>query len=99
VFDINRCTATLTSMFTDAKAVGEAALRGDFDAARLRTNQLATKAYELELSSLAVAAASLGASLGPSGTIPQADYGVSMLRVADELDAVRLIDQPVLARE
>jgi hypothetical protein len=42
------------------------------------------------LAALAVAAALLGASLGPAGSIPDADYGAGMLRLADELDAVSL---------
>jgi hypothetical protein len=80
----------LTSLFDDAKAAGEAALLRDFDEARFRTQQLVTTAYGLGLAPLAVAAALLGASLGPAGSPPKADYGVGMLRLADELDAVRL---------
>jgi hypothetical protein len=89
VIETVRREATLTSMFDDAKAAGEAALRRDFDETRFRTQQLATKAYGLGLAPLAIAAALLSASLGPAGSVPNADYGAGMLRLADELDAVR----------
>ncbi len=87
--DIDCCPATLTAMFSDAIAVGDAALRGDFDEARFRTHELVAKAYALGFTPLAVAAALLEASLGSSGSPPRVDYGASMLRVADALNAVR----------
>ena len=91
----DRCTATLMSMFADAKEVGEAALRGDFEEARFRTQQLAATALHLRFTHLAAAATSLGISLGRSGSAPKADYGVGMLRVADELNSVCAPGPPV----
>jgi hypothetical protein len=72
----------------EAVAVSNAALAGDLDEARFRADLLAAKADIAGLSKVATAAADLVLALGPAGTEPRSGYGVNLVRVADELDAV-----------
>jgi hypothetical protein len=72
----------------EAAAVSSAALAGDLDEARFRANLLAAKADIVGHSKVATAAADLVLALGPAGTEPQSGYGVILIRIADELDAV-----------
>jgi hypothetical protein len=71
----------------EAVAVSNAALSGNFDAARFHVRLLIAKADIAGLEEVSRVAIELLSSLGPSGTHPGRGYGAGLLRVADALDA------------
>ena len=74
----------------DASAMSEAALAGDFDEARFRAQLIRDAAVIARLPGVVSAAGDVLGSLGAFGTPPDPGYGTDMLRVADEIDRIRL---------
>jgi hypothetical protein len=78
----------IAGLVRDAAAMNDAALASDFDEARFRAQLIAAQADEAGYVALALAAAHLVVTLGPLGVTPLPGYGVGMLRIANELDAL-----------
>jgi hypothetical protein len=77
----------------DSVAMGDAALAGDFDEARFRSQLVVAKADAAGHLDVVLAAAHTLNCLGPVGTVPRDGYGAGMLRVASELEKIGF--QPV----
>lgn len=69
--------------------MNDAAPASDLDEARFRAMLLAAKADAAGYVDLALAAAHLVVILGSLWTMPSTGYGAGMLRVANELEALR----------
>lgn len=69
--------------------MNDAALASDLDEARFRARLITAKADAAGYIDLALAAAHLVVILGPLGTTPSTGYGAGMLRVTNELEALR----------
>ena len=81
---------SVARVMSDAAALGDAALSGDFDEARFRAHLVVDRARALGLRDVASAGEKLISALGPAGTHPSLGYGVDILRVTDALDSIPL---------
>lgn len=79
---------TVAEIVRDSAAMNEAALAGDFDEARFRAHVISSKARELSLRGVALAASHLIDILGKPAREPNAGVGAAMVWLADELDKV-----------
>jgi hypothetical protein len=82
---------TLAAVHDDAVAIGRAALAGDFEEVRFRTQLITIAATNLQWHALAHAAAVLAATLGDDGE-PLPGYGAAVLGL------VRTIHAPAAGR-
>ena len=78
----------VAALVREAADMNDAALASDLDEARFRAQLIAARADDAGYVDLALAAAHLVVILGPLGTTPSPGYGASMLRVANELEAL-----------
>jgi hypothetical protein len=78
----------IAELAVEARALGEAALMSDWDEARFRSLRITAQAFDLGASSVVQTANDLFLRLGPAGSEPDADYGATMVLLADAISAI-----------
>jgi hypothetical protein len=82
----------IAELAVEARALGEAALVSDWDEARFRSLRITAQALDLGASSVVQTANDLFVRLGPAGSQPDADYGATMVLLADAISALARVN-------